>query len=209
MLEHALVAFTTLFATVGPIDVAAIFAGLTTHATPQRRTRMAIKGVAIATVVLLLFTLLGSSILAALGVTLPALRVAGGILLLLLGIDLVYARESGGVSTTEDEAEEASHRSDISVFPLATPLIAGPGAIGAVILLTTQAADRLLADAIVVAAMLAVMATTLACLLLAAQVVRLFGVTGLAVVNRVFGFLLSAIAVQFVFDGLKGSGLLG
>lgn len=209
MLDLALVSFTTLFATVAPIDIAAIFAGLTAHATPQRRLRMAIKGTAVATAILLVFTLLGSALLEALGVTLPALRVAGGILLLLMGIDLVYARQSGGVSTTRDEDEEAEHRSDISVFPLATPLIAGPGAIGAVILLTAEADNRLVADGVVAGMVIVVMAITLAALLLASQVVKLFGVTGLTVINRIFGFLLSAIAVQFVFDGLKGSGLLG
>jgi multiple antibiotic resistance protein len=208
MLEHALVAFTTLLATVGPIDVAALFAGLTARATPRRRHRMAFKGVAIAAAVLLFFTLFGSAVLAGLGVTLPALRVAGGILLLLIGIDLVFARQSGGVTTTEEEETEAEHRRDISVFPLATPLIAGPGAIGAVILLTGKTDDRLLAIGIVVAAVALVMAITLACLLLAAQLARLFGVTGLAVVNRIFGFLLCAIAVQFIFDGVKSSGLL-
>jgi len=208
MLEHALVAFTTLFATIAPIDVAAIFAGLTAHATPHQRRRMAIKGTVVATVILLVFTVFGSALLGALGVTLPALRVAGGILLLLMGIDMVYARQSGGVSTTEEEDTEAEHRSDISVFPLATPLIAGPGAMGAVILLTSEAENRLLADGIVFAATLAVMALTLACLLLAGHVVKLFGVTGLTVINRIFGFLLCAIAVQFIFDGLKSSGLI-
>ncbi|MDD9876497.1 MAG: NAAT family transporter [Magnetovibrio sp.] len=206
--ETALVAFATFFATIGPVDVAAIYAALTTTASPSQRRRMAIKGSLIATGILLAFLLLGNDILAYMGITLPALRTAGGILLLLIGIKLVFAEPSGSTSTTDDETKEAELKDDVSVFPLATPLIAGPGAMGAGVLLMGNTHGDVKLGAIVVGAMLAVVAITFVLLLVATQVQRLLGVTGLQVISRIFGVLLTALAVQFVFDGLKASGLL-
>jgi multiple antibiotic resistance protein len=120
---------------------------------------------------------------------------------------MVFARSSGGTSTTDDEEREAATREDISVFPLATPLIAGPGAMGAAVLLMAETERDLARQAAVLLALLAVLALTLAGLLLATRVQRLLGVTGMQVVSRVFGVLLTALAVQFVFDGLATSGL--
>jgi multiple antibiotic resistance protein len=134
--------------------------------------------------------------------------VAGGILLLLIGIDMVFARPSGGTTTTDEEAREAETKQDISVFPLATPLIAGPGAMGAAILLMAGAEGEWVLQVTVVAALLVVLALTLVGLLVANKVQRLFGITGMQVISRVFGVLLSALAVQFIFDGIAGSGLL-
>jgi multiple antibiotic resistance protein len=121
MIETASVAFATFFATIGPLDVAAIFAALTANASQQHKRAMALRGVFIAAVILVLFALVGERLLDTLGITLPALRTAGGILLLLIGIDMVFARESGGVSTTDEEEQEAASKQDISVFPIATP----------------------------------------------------------------------------------------
>ncbi len=208
MLETAIVAFTTFFATVGPLDVAAMFAAMTTRATAKARRGMALRGTFIATVVLLTFAVAGDTVLASLGISLAALRVAGGILLLLIAVDMVFARSSGGVSTTDDEAREARTKQDIAVFPLATPLIAGPGAMGAAILLMADAEGDVGLQAIVVGALLALMLLTLALLLLAVQVQRLLGVTAMHVISRVFGVLLSALAVQFIFDGIRQSTLL-
>lgn len=207
MLETALVAFTTFFATIGPADVAALFPALTPHNTPAERRAMAIKGTLIATAILLVFALFGEALLRLFGISLPALRTAGGILLLLIAIDLVFARPSGGTSTTREENDEAVTRQDISVFPLATPLIAGPGAIGAAILLVADAQGDELRIAIIVLALLAVLALTFLLLLAASQVQRLLGVTGLHVVSRVVGVLLAALAVQFIFDGIGASGI--
>lgn len=208
MTETAVVAFTTFFATVGPLDVGPVFAAMTPAVTPKARRRMAVRGTMIATGILLLFAVTGDLLLASLGISLAALRVAGGVLLLLIAIDMVFARTSGSTSTTEEEALEAATRADVTVFPLATPLIAGPGAMGAAILLMADAEGSLLSQAVVIAMLLAVMVITLASLLLASQLQRLLGVTGLHVVSRVFGVLLSALAVQFMFDGLAQSGLL-
>jgi multiple antibiotic resistance protein len=129
MLETAAVAFTTLFVTLGPIEAAAMFAALTQNRTAQQRHSMAVRATLVAAGILLTFAVLGDSLLSLLGISLAALKTAGGILLLLIGIDMVFARASGGTTTTNAETQEAEHKQDISVFPLATPLIAGPGAI--------------------------------------------------------------------------------
>jgi multiple antibiotic resistance protein len=209
MLETALVALATFFATIGPLDVAAIFAALTPRNTTRERRAIAVKGTLIATGILMLFVVFGDALLHLFGISLPALRAAGGILLLLIAIDMVFARPSGGVTTTAEENEEATTKNDISVFPLATPLIAGPGTMGATILLVADAEGDAVTIALVVACLIAMLAVTCLFMLIAAQVQRLFGITGLHVIARVFGVLLAALAVQFIFDGIATSGLLG
>jgi len=209
MLETALVALTTYFATIGPLDVAAIFAALTPHNTSAERRAIAVKGTLMALGILLLFAAFGDALLHLFGISLAALRTAGGILLLLIAIDMVFARPSGGVTTTEEENREATAKHDISVFPLATPLIAGPGAMGATILLVANAEGDWQIIGLVVASLIAMLALTCLLMLVAAQIQRLFGITGLHVISRVFGVLLAALAVQFIFDGIASSGLLG
>ncbi len=208
MLETAIVAFTTFFATIGPVDVAAIFAVLTPAATARQRRQMALRGTLIATLLLLTFALAGDLLLKSLGISLAALRIAGGILLLLIGIDMVFARISGGTSTTREETSEAATKQDISVFPLATPLIAGPGAMGAAILLMAEAQGDLIAEVLVILMLLVVLLTTFLMLLIAVRMQRLLGVTGMHVISRIFGVLLTALAVQFMIDGIAQSGLL-
>ncbi|NMA98179.1 MAG: NAAT family transporter [Phyllobacteriaceae bacterium] len=203
-----LIAFATLFATVGVADIAFIFAALTKDNTPEQRRIFATRGVLVALGILLFFAVLGDDILSLFGITIPALRTAGGILLLLISIDMVFARHSGGTGTTDEEEKEARQSQDISVFPLAMPLMAGPGAISAVILLTTTAQTDL--DFwLVILAIIAILLLAWLTLLIAIPIQRLLGLTGLSVVSRVVGILLAALAVQFVFDGIKASGLLG
>lgn len=209
MIETALVAFTTLFATVGPQDVAVLFAALTTQNSARERRAIALKGVLIAAGILFFFAFFGDALLRLFGIGLPALRTAGGVLLMLIAIDLVFARQSGGTSTTSEENEEAARRSDISVFPLATPLIAGPGSIGAIVLLVANSqGDRLQYMAVLVA-LAAILLFTFLLMLIAVQVQKLLGVTGVHVVSRIVGVLLAALAMQFIFDGLAASGLFG
>jgi multiple antibiotic resistance protein len=207
-LNTFLVALATLFATVGVADIAFIFAALTKDNTPGERFTIATRGVLIATGILLVFGVLGNAILGVFGITIPALRTAGGILLLLIAIDMVFARHSGATSTTTEEEVESRQRNDISVFPLAMPLLAGPGAISAMVLLTTGATNSI--DYwLVLVALLLIMLAAWVTLLLAIPIQRLLGVTGLAVVSRMVGILLAALAVQFLFDGIKQSGLIG
>lgn len=208
MIETAVVALTLLFATIGPLDGAAVFAALTVHATPQARRSMAVRGTLVAAGILLTFALIGEHLLAALGITLAALRTSGGILLLLIGIDMVFARSSGGTSTTVEENREAALRQDLAVFPLATPLLAGPGAMGATILLMAETGGQLALQAAVLGALILILTLTLVLLLMAGRLQKLLGVTGMHVITRVFGVLLAALAVQFIFDGIAESGLL-
>jgi len=209
MLEPALIAFATFFATVGPPDVAIAFAALTPKTSAAARRRTAVRAVVVAGGILLFFAVLGKPVLTYMGISLPALRTAGGILLLLISIDMVFARSSGGTTTTDEENAESVTREDVSVFPLATPLIAGPGTIGAVLLLVADAHGDPLRLTAVAAAMTAVLAVTLALMFAAAQVQKRLGVTGVHVLSRVFGVLLAALAVQFLFDGIRESGLIG
>ena len=199
----------TFFATIGPIDVAVMFAAMTPLATADFRRIMALRGVAVSALILFAFALVGELLLRSLGISLAALKVAGGILLLLIGIEMVFARQSGGTSTTDEETSEAFGKQDVSIVPLATPLIAGPGAMGSAILLMANGKGDLLHELGVLLALLLVLLLTLVLLLAATRVQRVFGVTGMHVISRVFGVLLTALAVQFVFNGLLSSGLFG
>jgi multiple antibiotic resistance protein len=209
MMELAGLAFTTFFATISPISVSAMFAALTVTSDARTRRAMAIRGTFIAACILMCFALLGEYLLTGLGISLAALRISGGILLLLIGIDKVFARASNGASTTREEQEEAEIKDDISVFPLATPLLAGPGTMGATILLMSDVKDSVSHQLIVVGAIMAILLITLAALLSASKLQKLLGVTGMHVVGRVMGVLLAALAVQFILDGIRQSGLIG
>ncbi|SEA41508.1 multiple antibiotic resistance protein [Desulfuromusa kysingii] len=209
MIETAGLALATFLATIGPLDVAAMFAALTANQTAQHRRSIAIRGILISTVILLAFALVGEFLLAGLGISLAALRTAGGILLLLMGIDMVFARSSGGTSTTDEEVTEAFSKTDISVFPLATPLIAGPGAMGAAILLMADQKGDVAGQAIIIASILLILLLTFISMLLAGKIQHWLGVTGMQVITRIMGVLLSALAVQFIFDGIRQSGLVG
>ena len=207
MLEIAAITLATLFATVSPIDISAIFAALTSEYSDQKRKKTAIRSVVVATIVLLVFAVLGEALLSVLGISMASLRTAGGIILLLIGIEMVFARTSGASSTTELEDEETQERQDVSVFPMALPLIAGPGSMGAVMLMMAHASD-FYQQATVILCVIAIMLLTLVCLFAATPITRLLGVTGMHVIMRVMGVLLCALAVQFIFDGVVESGVL-
>jgi len=208
MFATLVTSFATLFATIGPIEAAVIFATLTSSLAAEERRRLAIKAVAIASLVLVAAMLAGGPLLAQLGVTIPALQTAGGIILLLIALDMIFARPTSLFKMTSDEDQEAQHRDDLAVFPLATPLIAGPGAISAVILLTTGTGGFSLGFAAVGGALALVMLIVLIMLLAADRVARIIGVTAQRVLMRVFGILLAAIAVQAMFNGIGASGLV-
>ncbi len=202
MVETLVTAFVTLFVVIDPLGIAPIFASITTKDTARQRRQIAVKGVIIAAVILVAFALGGQALLTAMGIGLPAFQIAGGLLLLLLSIDMVMVRHSGLRETTPGEAEEGMQRSDVSVFPLAIPLIAGPGALTSIVLLMGEARQDLVVQALVLAVMLAVLAITLICLLVTGQLIRLLGQTGINVVTRVFGIIMAALSVQFILDGL-------
>jgi len=204
--ETALKALVTLLVTVGPIEMAAMFLALTADRPQAARRRLAWRSSAIAFVILLAFGLGGAQLLAALRVGLPAFRAAGGVLLLGVARDQLFAQHSGLSSITQGEEAEAAVLPDIAVFPLAIPLIAGPGSMTAMVLLSgpepfgTQ-------GAMVIAALVVVMALTLGAMLAADRVAQVLGRSGATVAARVSGVLLAALAMQFLFDGLRDSGL--
>ena len=200
--------FVALFVIIDPIGTAALFVGLTRGLTEPASRRVAVRAVLIAGILLLFFAFAGNALLSSLDIGLPAFRIAGGVLLFLVAIDMVFARPSGGRDLTAQESEEVDPSQDISVFPLAIPLIAGPGALTTMVLLMGRAGSDLLARCAVVLVMIAVLAITLAFLVMAPRIVRLLGTTGVNVVGRVLGVLLAAVATQLVLDGVvSGLGL--
>lgn len=209
MLATALTSFLTFFATVGPIEAAVLFAALTPSVAQPDRRGIAFRAALIASSILLVSTLAGGPLLRQLGVSIPALQTAGGLILLIIALDMVLARPTSVFKLTVSEGAEAQRKDDLAVFPLATPLLAGPGAMSAGILMAANADGNPLALAMTIAGLAVVMAMTLALLLIAHDLARFLGVTAQRVLMRVFGILLAAIAVQALFDGIGASGLAG
>ncbi len=208
MLQLIVDTFISLFVVIDPVGLAPIFIGLTFNSSADHRRRMAIKGTAIAGLILVFFIFVGDELLHALGIGLPAFRIAGGALLFLIAIDMLFVRHSGVRSTTAQEQQEAAHKNDISVFPLAIPLIAGPGALTTALLMVSSGANRAMpvsVTLVVVGVLFAVLLLTLLALLLADAIVGFMGETGANVVSRVLGVLLAALAVQYIIDGLRGA----
>jgi multiple antibiotic resistance protein len=197
-------AFVVLFIVVDPIGVALVFSSLTRGANLLQQRKTATTGVMLATAILLIFFLGGEVLLRHLGIGIPAMRVAGGILLFLLAIDMIFARQSGLRSTTRSEQHEAEHKEDISVFPLAFPLIAGPGALTTVLLMASASAEPAI-FAGMITILLVVLALTLLTLIFASNIARVLGETGTNVISGRLGLILAALAVQYVIDGIKAS----
>jgi multiple antibiotic resistance protein len=209
MLETALTAFTTFFAVIGPIDTAVLVASITPNMTRAERRAVSIKAVLIATTIILVFVLVGEPVLRQLGVSLAALQTAGGIILFMIALNMTLSKHPGPTELSIRESAEAETKAEahaeIAVFPLATPLLAGPGAMtGAIVLAAGTKGDFMLLAA-VIGAIIAVMLITLALLLLAQEVHQLIGVTARKVIVRVFGVLLAALAVQLIFDGIAAA----
>lgn len=201
--ETAIYAFVTFFVVLDPLGMGPIFVALTRGETADFRRRMAIRGTLIAAVILLVFAFAGDLLLKSLGVSIAAFRIAGGVLLFLISFDMLFARSTAIRRTTEREDEEAEAKHDISVFPLAIPLIAGPGGLTSTVLLMGRAGNDPLLIGVVLGIMLLVLAIVLAVLLAADRFTKLLGETGTNVISRVLGIILAALAVQFVIDGLN------
>jgi multiple antibiotic resistance protein len=203
-----LTAFVTLFVIIDPIALAPLFIPLTQGMDARQRRRIALRACLVATGVLTVFGLVGDGLLTLIGISIPAFRIAGGILLFLTALDMLFERRT---RRREDktQTETVPHHDDPSVFPLAIPLIAGPGAIASMILLIGQGGGGWEATLAVHAVMVAVMGLAFVMFLLATPVERALGRTGTLVVTRLLGMLLAALAVQFIIDGIKGTGLVG
>jgi multiple antibiotic resistance protein len=205
MLDELVKFFVVLLVVVEPLSLLPVLAGLTQGADDSYRRHMSIKAVGIAAVVCLVFALGGTWLLGLLGISVDAFKVGGGILLFLLAVEMVFARPSGVRSTTPREEAESHQRVDISVFPLAFPLIAGPGALATILLAfagVPYGSPQFFAQ---VAVIFVVLGITLALMLVTGPVMRIVGVTGGAVLSRLLGVLLAALASQFVMDGIRGA----
>ncbi|MFN3278450.1 MAG: MarC family protein [Paracoccus hibiscisoli] len=198
-------AFVTLFVVIDPIGLAPIFIALTPDQTGAQRRRIGARSLVIAAILLTLFGLTGDAILSGIGISISAFRIAGGLLLFLTALDMLFERRT---ERREGQAEGENPAHDPSVFPLAMPLLAGPGALATMILLVgeNQGAAHVL---MVHVMMLAVLAICMVLFALATPLARALGRTGTMVVTRLLGMLLAALSVQFVIDGLRGSGLFG
>ncbi|WBU58317.1 MarC family protein [Paracoccus sediminicola] len=194
-------AFVTLFVVIDPVGLAPLFIALTDGMSDAQRRRIGWRAVAIAAVLLTLFGLAGDSILDFVGISLPAFQIAGGILLFLTALDMLFERR-----TERREGQSAENDNDPSVFPLATPLLAGPGALATMILLVGEGQSTLHAI-MVLLVMLSVLALAMLFFVLAGPLSRVLGRTGTMVVTRLLGMLLAALSVQFIIDGLRGTGL--
>lgn len=205
MFDELVKFFVVLLVVVEPLSLLPVLAGLTDGADDAYRRRMSVKAVGLSAVVCLVFAVGGTALLDLLGISVHAFKVGGGILLFLLAIEMVFARPSGVRSITPGEDAEAHHRGDISVFPLAFPLISGPGALAVILLAFAGVPMASLQFAAQIGVILVVLAITLALMLMTGPVMRIVGVTGGAVLGRLLGVLLAALASQFVMDGVRGA----
>lgn len=201
-------AFVTLFVIIDPIGLLPIYITLTHGIPAKQRRAIAIRACVISAVLLSLFAFLGEAVLGFVGISMPAFRIAGGILLFITAFDMLFERRTKRREGTAEEAEEELDHDDPSVFPLAMPLIAGPGAITTVILLVGQYDDTQ-SKLLMLGVALSVVVILFFFFLTAGFFERALGRTGIIVVTRLFGMLLAALAVQFILDGFRDVGLLG
>ena len=204
MIELFTTAFITLAVIIDPPGCAPIFASLTSGTDAAHRRRMAIRSAAVAWCILMFFALLGEPLLKTLGISLSAFRLAGGIMLFMIALDMVFERRTERREDRAKEIEGTPEAEDISVFPMAIPMIAGPGSIASIMLLIGRA-DGPVEWAIVIGAMTAVILLTLIALLAAGPLMKLIGAKIEAMITRILGVILAALAAQFVLDGLERS----
>jgi len=206
MFEIAATAFSNFFITIDPIGVVPFFVALTAGFSAAARRKTALTSVAVAGAILLVFTFIGQPLLHYLNISLAAFRIAGGALLFLLAVDMVMAKEGGiRAPTPKEEQDVAAHHPDVAVFPLAIPLLAGPGAIASTILLQAQHAGDIAAQALIAGVMIGVLVMAAVSFFLAAPIMRMLGLTGVNVMSRVLGIILAAMAVNNVVEGLRAS----
>ena len=208
MTELFISAFITLFVVIDPPGCAPIYAGLTKAASAQQQRSMAIRACIIAMIILVGFALFGEQLLGALQIQLDSFRIAGGLMLFWIAFEMVFEKRT---KRREERADKINAQTvdrpefeDVSVFPMAMPMLAGPGAIAAIMLLMNNAegTDQTL---VVLAALASVLLLTMAALIAAGPLIRLLGDRVEAVITRLLGVLLAALAAQYVIDGLKGS----
>lgn len=202
--QFYLTAFVTLFVIVDPIALAPLFVALTRGMDETHRRTVALRACLIAVALLTLFGVLGDKILAVIGITMPAFKISGGLLLFITALDMLFERR-----TQRREGQQPDPHHDPSVFPLATPLIAGPGAFTTMILLVNNTPATGLAHTLAIHAVMVLVVFSAYLFFLAAGLIeRALGRTGIIVITRLLGMLLAALSVQFVLDGVRGTGFL-
>ena len=202
MIELFVSSFITFFVVIDPPGCAPIYAGLSAAAGPAQKRAMAIRAVGVAAAILFVFALFGEALLRGLGISLASFRIAGGIMLFLIALEMVFEKRT---QRREDRAAKVAHdpeAEDVSIFPMAMPMIAGPGSIASVMLLMARN-DGLERSLVVLGAMASILMLTLIALLAAGPIMRILGARIEAVITRLLGVLLAALAVQFVLDGLS------
>ena len=200
MLEEAFSAFVTLFVTIDPPGLAPLFLALTVGMTRAERAQVAVRATVTAFIVLLLFAVAGLGILSIFGITIHAFRIAGGVLLFYIAFEMIFERRQDRKEKSAEMAQ-ADHIRNIAVFPLAIPLIAGPGAISATILLSGTYSD--LPERLILILIVAInLAIAWIVFIAADRIEKLLGATGRIVLTRLLGLILAALAVQFVADGM-------
>ncbi|MVA23463.1 MarC family protein [Agrobacterium vitis] len=202
--ELLLNAFTTLLVTLDPPGLAPLFLGLTRGMTRQQRKQVALRGAAIAFGILAVFAVFGASILEALGISIGAFRIAGGLMLFAIAFEMIFEKRQERKEKTSEDAITRDHMHNIAVFPLALPLIAGPGAISATILLAGALPGPVERTELILVIALCIGVVLLA-LVIADRLDRFLGVTGRAILTRLLGVILAALSVQFVVDGIKAA----
>lgn len=195
--------FITLLAVVNPIEAAATFATLTGGRTPRVQARIALRASIVALIILVVFGFAGEGLLKALGVGFPAFRIAGGLLLLRVGFNMVFAKETGTQKMSADEQEHAAETEDPTVFPLAIPIITGPGALTTMVALMTKRHESPLEMLLVGVVAVIVMAITYLSMRASQGLTRVLGSTGVNATGRVVGIIVAAIAIQLIIDGLQ------
>jgi multiple antibiotic resistance protein len=205
MIEPLIKFFVLFFVVVEPISLVPMYAALTEGASSGYKRKMACKAVILAGLILVVFSLVGGALLETMGISIDAFRIFGGLMLFLIALDMVYVRHSGARMTTSTEEAEVKRREDISVFPLAFPFIAGPGALATILLVTSELSPVSMLFWGMMAVVVLVLAMTYALMRVTPRVMRVLGVTGANVVSRLTGVILGALAVQFVIDGVRGS----
>jgi multiple antibiotic resistance protein len=205
-LRFAATAFATAFTIIDPIGMIPLTLGSTVHVAPDKRLRIIDTAVLVAAGIMLFMALVGPTLLRSLGITLPAFRISGGILLFMIAIDMLFARPTRAKRTDEEE-RAASEAVNPAVFPLAVPMLAGPGTITTVLLLLNLSRGNWVEHVILFTAYAVALGIAWLCMRGATLLLRAIGSTGIHVVTRLLGVILAALAVQFVVDGLLGTAL--
>ena len=204
MIELFVSAFITLFVVIDPPGCAPIYAGLTKGATPGQARAMAIRACLIAAVILLIFAMFGEDLLGALHIELDSFRIAGGLMLFFIAFEMVFEKRTQRREERAEKVAATPEVEDVSVFPMAMPMLAGPGAIAAIMLLMNEA-ETIEESGVVLGALAAVLLITMIALIAARPLIRLLGDRAEAVITRLLGVLLAALAAQYVIDGLRGA----